>query len=231
MGEQNRTLAGIEFFKDLAQDALPPLERACRWRSYGGGQLILSHHDLSNDVYFIVSGKVRVVIYSPAGKEVSFGELTAGSMFGEIAAIDGKPRSASIIAETDALIADMPAAAFTKLLAAHPEIAARVLRQFADLVRQLSTRIFEFSVLAVKNRIHAELLRLARRGSIEGNRAVLSPAPTHSDIASRVSTHREAVTRELNALARDGLLERSGGAVAITDVARLAKMVEEVTGE
>lgn len=228
---ENRSLAGIRCFTEVPGDALADLEKACRWRSYDGGQLILSHHDLSNDVYFIVAGTVRVVLYSPAGKEVSFGELGAGSMFGEIAAIDGRPRSASIIAETNALIADMPAATFTKMLAAHPDVAARVLRQFADLVRQLSTRIFEFSVLAVKNRIHAELLRLARRNGIEDNRAVLSPAPTHSDIASRVSTHREAVTRELNVLAREGLMERSGGAVVITDVARLAKMVEEVTGE
>ncbi|MDX1485398.1 MAG: helix-turn-helix domain-containing protein, partial [Alphaproteobacteria bacterium] len=91
--------------------------------------------------------------------------------------------------------------------------------------------VFEFSTLAVKNRIHAELLRLARRSGIEGNRASLSPAPTHSEIASRVSTHREAVTRELNAMAKDGLIARSGGGLVVTDVERLAEMVEEVTGE
>lgn len=226
-----RSLSGIEFFGGLSDAELQSLARHCRWRAYDRGQLVLSHLDRSTEVFFIVAGKVRVVVYSPTGKEVTFGELEAGSSFGEIAAIDGGPRSATIIAETEAEIAAMPADAFAAVLQAHPEITARLLRQFAGLVRQLSTRVFEFSVLAVKNRIHAELLRLARRAGIDGNRSTLAPAPTHSEIASRVSTHREAVTRELNNLARDGLIARSGNALVIKDVSRLARMVEEVTGE
>ena len=75
-------------------------------------------------------------------------------------------------------------------------------------IRALTTRVYEFSTLAVKNRIQAELLRLARLASGDGKRARVAPAPTHSEIASRVATHREAVTRELNRLARLGLIER-----------------------
>jgi DNA-binding GntR family transcriptional regulator len=84
------------------------------------------------------------------------------------------------------------------------------------------------STLGVKNRIHAELLRLAQRKMKDGKTAVISPAPTHADIASRVSTHREAVTRELNQLAHIGLLERRPGALFVADVPTLARMVEEV---
>jgi hypothetical protein len=64
---------------------------------------------------------------------------------------------------------------------------------------------------------------------VAGNRniATLSPAPKHADIASRVATHREAVTRELNALAGDGLIDRQPGAILITDIARLKILVEE----
>lgn len=231
MRGDGKSLGGIEFFAGLADEELQTLARACRWRNYARGELVLSHLDQSTDMYFIVSGKVRVAVYSPAGKEVTFGELEAGSSFGEVAAIDGGPRSASIVAETDALIAAMPARAFSKVLETHPEITARLLRYFAAMVRKLSTRVFEFSVLAVRNRIHAELLRLARRTNPEANRATLSPAPTHSEIASRLSTHREAVTRELNALAKEGLISRSGNALVINDIDRLAQMVEEVTGE
>ncbi len=231
MDEVKETLGGIGFFKDLPDQDLGPLAKACRWRRYDAGQQIVGHQDESTDVFFVVAGKVHAVVHSPAGKEVSFREIEAGSTFGEIAAIDGRPRSATIVALTDALVASMPGEAFRKVLRRHPEVSSKVLEQLADLVRNLSTRVFEFSVLAVKNRIHAELLRLARRPGVEGNKAVISPAPTHSDIAARLSTHREAVTRELNALARDGLIERADGALVIADVSRIAQMVEEVGGE
>ncbi len=230
MDDVKETLGGIEFFKDLPAQDLEPLAKACRWRRYDAGQQIVGHQDESTDVFFVVAGKVRAVVYSTAGKEVSFREIEAGSTFGEIAAIDAKPRSAAIVALTDALVASLPGDAFRKVLGRHPEVSSKVMEHLTGLVRQLSERVFEFSVLAVKNRIHAELLRLARRRGVDGNKAVISPAPTHSEIASRLSTHREAVTREINALARDGLIERSSGKLVITDVARLARMVEDIVG-
>jgi CRP-like cAMP-binding protein len=231
MDEVKETLGGIGFFKDLPDQDLGPLAKACRWRRYDAGQQIVGHQDESTDVFFVVAGKVHAVVYSTAGKQVSFREIEAGSTFGEIAAIDAKPRSAAIVALTDALVASLPGAAFRKVLGRHPEVSSKVMEHLTGLVRQLSERVFEFSVLAVKNRIHAELLRLAHRRGIDGNKSVIAPAPTHSEIASRLSTHREAVTRELNALARDGLIERGSGKLVITDVARLARMVEDIVGE
>jgi DNA-binding GntR family transcriptional regulator len=63
---------------------------------------------------------------------------------------------------------------------------------------------------------------------VAGNRATLAPLPRHADIASRVSTNREAVARELAELTRKGLLEKRKGSLTIVDVARLAAMVDEV---
>jgi CRP-like cAMP-binding protein len=99
------------------------------------------------------------------------------------------------------------------------------------LVRLLSARVFEFSALAVRNRIHAELLRLAREHMDAGNTAAISPSPTHADIASRISTHREAVTREYHNLSESGLIEQRRGKLVIHDIARLETMVREVMGE
>ncbi len=112
----------------------------------------------------------------------------------------------------------------------HPEVSATVLKDLTCQVRALSERVFEFSALAVRNRIHAELLRLAHADPALGKTAVISPAPTHADIASRISTHREAVSRELSALSREGLIERCGQELVIRDLDRLARMVEEVLG-
>ena len=106
-----------------------------------------------------------------------------------------------------------------------------LLNQFVSKIRTLTTRVYEFSALAVSNRIQAELLRLANLAAQEGNCARIASAPTHAEIASRISTHREAVTRELNRLARLGLIERKGGALVVKDIRRLAAMVHEITGE
>jgi CRP/FNR family transcriptional regulator, cyclic AMP receptor protein len=99
------------------------------------------------------------------------------------------------------------------------------------LIRCLSDRVVEFSALAVQHRVHAELLRLARISSPGHATAVIYPVPTHTDIANRISTHREAVTRELGNLCRAGLLERRNGSLVIRDVNKLSKMVADVLGE
>ena len=126
------------------------------------------------------------------------------------------------------LVASMTPAAFAQLLREQPVVVDRVLRRLTRLLRDTSERVIELSTLGVQNRIHAELLRLAAKAGVEGNAARLHPAPKHVDIASRVSTNREQVTRELSALAKKGLLAKDGATLVVRDVERLQKMVEEV---
>jgi DNA-binding MarR family transcriptional regulator len=83
----------------------------------------------------------------------------------------------------------------------------------------------------VQNRIQAELLRLAVDAGHRDGEALLSPAPSLSDIANRISTHREAVSRELNRLGSVGLLSRERGGLRITNIARLKVLVREAKGE
>jgi CRP/FNR family transcriptional regulator, cyclic AMP receptor protein len=231
MSEPGYTLSNIRFFEGLSARDLDSLAKDCRWRRYTADQQIIGHQDDTNDAYFVVSGGVRVIIYSASGKEVMFRDLGPGKIVGELSAIDGEARSASVIALSPSVLAVMPADRFHRVLRDHPEVARRIMAYLVGLVRRLSDRVVEFSVLAVKNRIHAELLRLAHDQGFDGNTAIIVPAPMHAEIASRVSTHREAVTRELNALARDGLIERRDGNLVIRDVARLARLVESVLEE
>lgn len=227
----SHSLGGIAIFADLAPPALAHIERRCDWRSYDPGEPIIGHLDSSDEVFFIVSGVARAIIYSVQGKAVTFSDMGPGEMFGEYAAIDGGPRSAGIDARTRCLVASMPASAFRSLLQSDPVVALRLMRQLVSKIRALSTRIYEFSALAVNNRIQAELLRLATLASHSGNTAEIDPAPIHADIASRMSTHREAVTRELSRLAKLGIIERRGRALVVLDLARLTSLVHEVTGE
>ena len=225
------SLSKVAIFADLSPDALKRIERRCVWRNYEPGEAILDYLDASDDVFIIGTGEVRVTIYSLAGKAVSFRELGAGEVFGEYPAIDGGPRSASVEARTSCLIASMPAASFREILETEPGVAQALLPELVMKIRALTTRVYEFSTLAVNNRIQAELLRLANLASKDGKPTRIVPAPTHVEIASRVSTHREAVTRELSRLSRIGIIERKGAALIVKDIERLSEMVHDATGE
>jgi CRP-like cAMP-binding protein len=182
-------------------------------------------------VYFLTYGLERVIIHSPAGKDVVYRTIKPGSIFGEFSAIDGKPRSASVEVLQPSIVASMSSSVFRNALLDEPEIAMALIQQLTAECRRLSRRVLDFSTLAVSNRIQAELLRLAGGYSSTREEAVIQPAPTHTVIASRVSTHREAVTRELSKLTQLGIVERQGTDLAIKDVARLAEMVQEARGE
>ena len=116
IAEPQYTLAGISIFSALPPNSLNAVHRRCSWRRYEQGEPIVDYLDASDNVFFVTTGEVCVTIYSLAGKAVSFRNLGTGDIFGEYAAIDGEPRSASVEARTSCLIASMPAKEFRKLL-------------------------------------------------------------------------------------------------------------------
>ena len=128
-------------------------------------------------------------------------------------------------------VASLAAVQFEELLLREPRVAVATLKHVAAEVRRLSERVVEFSTLVVQNRIQAELLRLAADAAKDRAGALLSPAPSLADIAERISTHREAVSRELSRLGSMGLLRREGANLRIVDVERLAKLVRDVRGQ
>ena len=221
-------LKSIKLLDGVPVTALEALAQQSRWRRYEAGQRIVSREARDNDVYLVISGQVRVTAFSAAGRQVTYGDIRAGEWFGDFAAIDGLTRSADIVAVDDTLVASMTPATFRRLLHEHPAVCDRMLRRLVTCVRELTERVFDFSTLGVQNRVHAELLRLAKQAGVTGNTARIDPAPKHSDIAGQISTYREQVTRELSSMVKQGLIERAGGALVIPDVARLERLVSEV---
>src|SRR5262249_35574490 len=94
--ERLAALKRVPIFAELPQARLEQLAGTCKWQDYAAGEQILSYDDASSEVFFLASGKVRVIIYSAEGKAVIFTDLRPGAMFGEIAAIDRRARSASV---------------------------------------------------------------------------------------------------------------------------------------
>lgn len=225
--DQSNTLSGIELLSDLPQDALERLEKRCSWRTFLSQEQIIDRQSTTRDIYFIVTGKVRVVNFSLSGREVAFDEIPAGAYFGETAAIDGEPRSATVVSLENTTVAIMSPETFHNLLIEHPKVALSLMVRMATIIRTSNERIMDLSTLGANNRVYAEILRLAKDDVNDDNTANIRPIPIHGDIASRVSTTRETVARVLNDLARKGLVKREKDALHILDMEHLSDMVEQ----
>lgn len=222
----------IHLLRPLTAEQRAAVARQCRWRRFAQDEQLIDHWAEPGDVAFLVEGRARVVSHSAGGREISFHDIDAGEVVGEMSALDGQPRSASVVAvENGTLVGFLAPRTFQDLIAGHPALALAMMARLCGKLRVATDRIMELSTLGANNRVHAELLRLAKRhGRAEGRAAVIAPIPIHADIAARVSTTRETVARVLNDLARDGLVERRPDALVVRDVGRLETMVDDVRG-
>lgn len=200
-------LRTILLFEDLTDGELSRVGSLCATRIYAKGTQILTEQDESTDVLFILEGAARITSTTPSGKEVIFSELGAGDITGEFSAVDGLPRSASVSALTDCLVARMSSANFIKVMNTMPPVATKLVELLVVKIRRMSERVFEVSALSVRERVRRELLRLAADGTRLGQGVVIRPAPTHYEIAARIGSHREAVTREFNRLEESRIVE------------------------
>ena len=216
-------LRSIDLLQGLPAQRLDEIGRRCAWRHYEAGQRLVSREAADRDLHMIVAGTVRVTSYSAAGRETSFRDLPAGTSYGELSALDGRPRSVDVVAMSWALIASLSPADFKALLREEWIVNERVLLRLTDLVRRLTDRVLDLSTLTVQQRICRELLRLAREGRVD-------PAPRHAELASLVSTYREQITREISALVKAGVLAKDGNALIVRDLARLERMASADPG-
>jgi CRP/FNR family cyclic AMP-dependent transcriptional regulator len=230
MPQATRSLARIPLFRTLDPHDLQSVEGSCVWRQVAAQEWVVDREGEGTDVFFVLHGHLRVVV-SAGGRETILRDLQDGDFFGELAAIDLKPRSAGIVAIANSLLARMPASAFRRAIHEHPDVCDQVLAVLVGQIRMLANRANETSGLSMKQRLWAELLRLARPVQTAPGSPVISPPPTHSELAARVSSHREAVTRELGALERAGLIARRRGAIAVLDEVRLRRMLAEAADD
>ena len=223
-------LSGIRIFSDLGLEEREQIAPKIRCKNYSAESLIVSRHNESADVFFIISGTVRVTNFSMRGKEVSYRDESAGEILGELSALDGLSRSADLIALEETFLGSMSAENFKLLLRTYPSVSEKLFSLMATKIRALSQRIFEYGTLGINNRLHAELLRLARDTDSPETRAIISPPPKHSVLAARICTHREAVTKELNRLSRANIISKSRSELIINDIEELQQLVDKGLG-
>jgi TolB-like protein/class 3 adenylate cyclase/CRP-like cAMP-binding protein/Tfp pilus assembly protein PilF len=220
-------LQKVELFSGLDSASLREIALQCKWTRCKRNEYVIRRDGTDRDVYFVIAGLVRVAASAGRGRRIIFRDVGAGDMFGEHSAIDGRSRFADVLAVRESLLASMPPEVFRAILANHASVRERLLRRLSGSVRELANRLVELGARRVQGRVWTELVRLARAAGVTDNRARIDRAPTHNEIASRVGTSREEVTREFSRLARQGLLERQGRSLVLRDVAALQELVAD----
>jgi CRP-like cAMP-binding protein len=222
-----RSLDKIPVVAVLPEAVRREIEKRCHWKEYKTDEQIIDRESESRDAFFVVGGMVRVVNYSYSGREVSYDDIRAGGMFGEISAIDGKPRSASVVALRRTLVAGLSPEIFKKTMREHPEFAVAVIERLAEIIRTSNERIMDLSTLGAYTRVYAEILRLARTlAKDEDDSVTIDPLPVHSDLAARCGTTRETVARAISDLIKKGVAEKAGAGLKIADLWALKDIVE-----
>ena len=219
------SLSAHPCFKTLDPESCRILDRHCIWLKTAAGQWVVGQTANDRDVYFVMTGRLRAVLHG-VRQDLIFTDMEAGSFFGELAALDGAPRSLSVFAVNDSLVAKMPCAVFVETMFTHRPLGEAVVATLVARNRAMTRRVGELGALDVRSRVHAELLRLARPDREDPKRAIILAPPNQSELASRINTRRETVSREINAMEREGLIERRRGAIVINDALGLSARLE-----
>jgi CRP/FNR family transcriptional regulator, cyclic AMP receptor protein len=192
------------------------------------GNDVVAAGDTSNQVYLLLEGRVQIRLLMHSGTEAILRDLNPGDFFGELAALDDGPRSAWAVALSDCVLARISGEAFRALVTEVPAAATWMQQRLVAQIRDLTHRWFELNVLQVRSRLHCELARMC--GASEDS-VILDPAPSHAELAARIGTHREAVTREIGFLSRSGILEQEGKRrrLTIRDPNALRRLAETAT--
>ena len=225
---KERALASMKIFGGLPADAMRRLMGRAKWRECAPGERIIERGH-GQQVYFAVDGNVRVLNFAASGRVVSFASLGPGTYFGELAAIDSQPRSATVVAQTKCVLAVLEGEDFRRLVLSFPQISIMLLRRLSEVIRITDERITDLSSLGAAQRVCLELLRLAEPDPVVGRNWVVYPLPTQANIASRIGTTRETVARMISRLSADGIVERKSKSLYIRDRDRLEALTLEIT--
>jgi CRP/FNR family cyclic AMP-dependent transcriptional regulator len=195
-------LRGIPLFQHLDDDETRALAALFRERSFPRGSIIVTQGDPGDAMFVIVSGQIKVAVFAEDGREVILSVQSSGGFFGEMALLDDEPRSAHVIAMTDASLLQLRREDFQARLRSSAELGVGLLRELSRRLRRADETIASMALLDVNGRIAHLLLELAREE--DGRR--ITRRLTHATIAQMVGASRETVSRTMRTLALQGAI-------------------------
>ncbi len=209
-------IARTEPFSELASPNMQSLAGLCRLRRYAKSEIIFHMGEPGDALYGIRSGRVRTIILSPDGREMTLNLFGPQSTFGVVGFLDGGPRMASAIVLEPSEIFRLPRADFLSFIQAHPEVAVHVIGYLCGKLRAIKERVGETALLPLSASLAHRLLTLAEEFGDE------IPA-SQEQLASFVSASRESVNRQLQQWKRQKILSLHRGGLTILDHARLER--------
>jgi CRP-like cAMP-binding protein len=199
-------LLKVPLLRDLSSEVFDQLNRSIQVNNALRGQIIIRKNSKDENFYFLLKGRLQAVDLTEDGREVGLNFLTSGDYFGELSVIDGLPRSATVIAMEDSLIASLPRAQALDLIYKNPTVVAILLKKLAASIRHASDYR---GILAIPNafqRVFALLNTMLHVAP--GGLTVIDNIPAQREIAIMVNTSRETVSRALNLLFKEAIAEK-----------------------
>jgi CRP-like cAMP-binding protein len=218
-------LGRCRLFAGLSTETLASIARTLRVRHFRRGEVLFHEGDPGDALFIVATGAVKVVVPSEEGGEAILATLRRGDFLGELALLDGAPRSASAIAlqATDALA--LPRDQFRALANTEPAIRDALLEAMARELRRLTAHVAELHFLDLTGRLAARLARLAvDHGERLPNGSIRLDAPlTQSDLAAMIGATRQSVNKLLGEFEAEGLLRMERDSIVVTDAKALER--------
>lgn len=222
-------ISTFPFFRSLTEADRENLVANTRKIKYSRCETIVSKGTRISHVYFIISGRIKETDFTRSGKEIVFSTLSEGECFGIVSPLGTDISNSNFVASADSEVFAVRAREFIRLMQTNTSVSESVIAEVTRVAHKFSNKLYEMRALDVSARTRAELLRhttqdanATRTGYIE-----ISDLPTHEEIANTIFTHREAVTREISRLRKDGVIFKSDQNRLVANVSLLEKMVAE----
>jgi CRP-like cAMP-binding protein len=217
-------LAATPLFHELGEPALLGLAERATERTYERGEALFHQGDPGDSLFILVDGLVKVFVASEKGDEMVLTTLRPPDSFGELALIDGGPRSASIRALEPTTALTVGRSALQELMQRQLEVAPALLRSMGTLARELIEHTGDLVFLDLQGRVAKLLVGIAdQRGEAQDTGIALDLEVTQTDLAAMVGGSRQSVNQILHALESRGYLELHGREVVLKDLAALRR--------
>lgn len=218
MRADSELLARVGLFADLNDAELMGMASLMRPRPYAKDEVIYLRGDAGTAFYVIASGKVKIALTSPDGKELILRRLGPGGFHGELALLDDEPRSADAVATEPTVLLVLQRAAFRQFLAEHADAATKLLSTVSQYLRRNAELIQDATFLDVPARLARVLLELAGSPgatSLPPAGAVIPDRMTQGELAALVGATRESVNKWLGSFEKQGLIRNDKGQITL----------------
>jgi CRP/FNR family cyclic AMP-dependent transcriptional regulator len=218
-------LRNIPLFASLSDAELQLLADSLQRRSFARDTILFHKDSVDQTLYIIESGRVRIFILNPDGEEITVNVYGAGDFFGELALLDGQPRSAGAMVLEDAVLLALHRDDFLHHLQAHPDMIMTILKVLSARIRYTTAQAERLAFLDVSGRVAAKLLELADRYGVQGDGLEIGLELTQTQLASWVGANRKSVNRALANFRDQGLIHVERQKITILDPRALRRQI------